>query len=590
MNPRNPLHARIGLWIAWIAVAVMTAALVAATATPAHAGLSECIDATCRIRCPDGSMGSGCVFHVGDGQVYVLTAGHVLVREAVPGGRPTWHDAVRCTFWHRGHESSPIAGRVAAARYDREGDCAVVLVPAAAFDGVLPPAIPIAGKGDPQPVAGDTIVQVGCAYGTWATAVTGHALGYRGNEILFLPIPARGRSGSALFDAAGTRIVGIVTAQEGDQPGRITHGKGTALGSIWGAFAGDQRFSHTVGWRLGGGFRPPCQPGMPCCPTPQQARPAPAWQPQPMQPQQPQEAQPVWPTLPNAGATPVGPTPDAAVPTTPAAPAVDLAPLQEDLATIQARLLKIETASKPKDGRDGKDGKPGPQGLPGVAPQELQAITAQIEQLHGYVGDAPVTEQAAAVVQQRTKLLDNAIAELKDKVGNSPVLQTARAVAVTAIAEAAPGFLEAAWPAIVTALGISSPLAAVGLILARRAVKRISARAAANGTAAAADAGAVSAIVSAIHGLGQRIGGQSPAPAAEPKMFVIHEQSPPVAPQTVTEKTYVGIPTETDELAAYKLALKELERQTPGSVTFLTALESFKRQFLSGLRGQNREK
>ena len=64
-----------------------------------QAALSECIDATCRITTAEGSCGSGCVFEIGNGSVYVLTAGHVTGKAA----------AVQCEFWRQGHQVLPAA-------------------------------------------------------------------------------------------------------------------------------------------------------------------------------------------------------------------------------------------------------------------------------------------------------------------------------------------------------------------------------------------------------------------------------------------------------------------------------------------------
>ena len=169
-----------------LAMAAGVAALLGA-AGPARAALSDCIDATCRITTAEGSCGSGCVFEIGNGSVYVLTAGHVAGNAA----------AVQCEFWRHGHQSSPLAGQVIGR--SAAADAAVVAVPAAALGGLLPAAIPLAPRGEAVR-AGDTLASVGCAGGSWSTGWKGHALGYEAEELRFVPAPANGRSGSALFD------------------------------------------------------------------------------------------------------------------------------------------------------------------------------------------------------------------------------------------------------------------------------------------------------------------------------------------------------------------------------------------------------
>lgn len=168
--------------------------------------LDRAIDATCRITSSDGGRGSGCAFETSGGQVYVLTAGHV-----VSGG-----DAVQCEFWRAGHQSAPLPGRVVL-RAQGGVDAAVVAVPETAFAGKLPPVVRVAPRGQTF-AQGQTLTSVGCANGAWATGWKGHALGYSGSDLCFLPAPAQGRSGSALFDAEGRQIVGIVRARTVENP------------------------------------------------------------------------------------------------------------------------------------------------------------------------------------------------------------------------------------------------------------------------------------------------------------------------------------------------------------------------------------
>jgi hypothetical protein len=172
----------------------------------AEASLADCLDATCRIHAPDGSTGTGCVFEISQGAVFVLTNRHVVGTA----------DVVRCVFWQHGHQSTPIAAQVLA-RSDQV-DVALVTVCAASFDGRLPRVIPIAPRGT-RLAPGETVTSVGCASGAWATGWKGHVLGYDGTSVCFTPPPADGRSGSALFDADGRRIVGLIW-------GRLERGEG----------------------------------------------------------------------------------------------------------------------------------------------------------------------------------------------------------------------------------------------------------------------------------------------------------------------------------------------------------------------------
>ena len=187
-------------WIMVIAAVILIAVWSAALA---EASIAECIDATCRITAGDGGRGTGCAFERSKGHVYVLTAAHVVGNSR----------SVQCEFWRAGHQSEPLPGVV----IDRSpaADAAVVAVPEAAFGGLLPKTVPIAPR-DWIVRPGTTLLSVGCANGTWSTGWKGHALGYRGPDLHFLPPPANGRSGSAIFDAAGERIVGLLRARTGN--------------------------------------------------------------------------------------------------------------------------------------------------------------------------------------------------------------------------------------------------------------------------------------------------------------------------------------------------------------------------------------
>jgi hypothetical protein len=184
-----------------LALAAGMAALVAAG--PARAALSECIDATCRITAADGSRGSGCVFEITRGSVFVLTAAHVV------GNNP----AVQCEFWHQGHQSAPLWGRIIGR--SEAVDAAIIAVPETALGGILPAAIPLAPRNS-EIRPGTTLTSVGCAGGAWSTSWKGHALAGDDGQLHFVPTPANGRSGSAIFDAQGEHIVAVLRARTVD--------------------------------------------------------------------------------------------------------------------------------------------------------------------------------------------------------------------------------------------------------------------------------------------------------------------------------------------------------------------------------------
>jgi len=201
------------------AATAVAAGLALWTAGISQGALSDCVDAACRITAPDGSRGTGCVFEIQRGVVYVLTAAHVV------GQSPS----VECEFWCQGHQSQPLGGRVTAR--SAAADAAIIALPDAAFAGRLPAAIPLAPRNCTlRP--GQPLASVGCANGGWSTAWKGHLLDCRNDELRFVPVPANGRSGSALFDGDGQQIIGLVRARTGDDSAGIA----TPLGTIYRAF------------------------------------------------------------------------------------------------------------------------------------------------------------------------------------------------------------------------------------------------------------------------------------------------------------------------------------------------------------------
>ncbi len=205
-------------------LAVITVIVICApwVAGQAQASIDACIDATCRISAADGGRGTGCAFERSQGHVYVLTAAHVV------GNGQT----VQCEFWRAGHQSQPLQGVVV--RRSEEADAAVVAVPQRAFDRVLPNIVPIAPP-EYRARPGQTVTSVGCAHGTWSTGFCGHVLGYNAADgsLRFTPTPANGRSGSAIFDAQGSQIIGLLRARTTDG----SEGIATSLQMLYTALA-----------------------------------------------------------------------------------------------------------------------------------------------------------------------------------------------------------------------------------------------------------------------------------------------------------------------------------------------------------------
>lgn len=181
---------------------IMTVSICMLGAKCAHGGLSECIDATCRVSCGDG-RGTGCCIQVSGGYVWVLTNAHVADRSTA------W-----CEFYRYGHPSRKMEGKVVAR--DTRIDAAIIAVHESHFEGYLPPAMPIAGA-EYSARPGATLVSVGCANGHWPSLWRGYAIGQSEMNLTFRPGPEGGRSGSAIFDADGTRIVGLLRARDGSK-------------------------------------------------------------------------------------------------------------------------------------------------------------------------------------------------------------------------------------------------------------------------------------------------------------------------------------------------------------------------------------
>jgi hypothetical protein len=278
----------------------------------AMAGLSECIDATCRVSVDTGSQyrtaGTGCAVgrladtQVAQGSVLVLTNAHVVERAAT----------AHCEFWVYGHKSKPLPGRVIAR--DSALDMAMIQISTSQFGGRLPSIVPLAPSGTViRP--GQTLLSVGCANGHWASAWRGHAVSLAGTELKFRPGPESGRSGSAIFDASGSYVVGLLRARNTDTVTSATLGIATNLGGL------RQRFN--TAYQLA-----QC-PGGVCDPYQRQLQPSPSRQPSPQGG--------AWPSLPTPSPQPMQSAP-VVVP-----PPVDLKPLEDKLDRIADLIIEIQT-------------------------------------------------------------------------------------------------------------------------------------------------------------------------------------------------------------------------------------------------------
>lgn len=219
----------------------LTIALWLALAGSALAGLSNLPEATCRIR-RGSSLGSGCAFARFDEAGKAAANGrfiHVLTNAHVAGRAGT---AVAVEFWRNGYKSIQIRGEVLRSYYlnGYHRDIAVVQVDSAHLGGYVPKIVPLAHPNDP--VDFRAIASIGCPRGGWPTMWKGQGLGgsrSSGDVLYFKPAPENGRSGSAVFDLAGTKIIGLIAWSSGK--GGTGHGIAMTHREIWAAFSGKGR-------------------------------------------------------------------------------------------------------------------------------------------------------------------------------------------------------------------------------------------------------------------------------------------------------------------------------------------------------------
>jgi len=191
------------------------------------------------VRISNGNgMGSGCVFRQDANHFWILTNAHVA------GSRRG--NRVSVEFWKAGRLSNPIRGVVAAAwMTNSHRDIAFVAVKRSDLGSIAPDVIPLAGPDDA--VNFRHFSSCGCPSGVWANEFHGHAFSASqssGDVVMFYPAPAPGRSGSAFFDASGTKIIGLLAwrSDGGSGDGRkASGGYGIAMThrEIWAAWRGE---------------------------------------------------------------------------------------------------------------------------------------------------------------------------------------------------------------------------------------------------------------------------------------------------------------------------------------------------------------
>lgn len=191
----------------WLLMVAMAFGIILHSCATARGDIAEAMDAIVRVR-SSGRVGTGCVFRRDEQSVYVLTNDHVVEPDS----------NVKCEFFVRGVCSKPLPGRVIFhRRHDNtDQDVAVVQVATQYFGPYLPHVVPLAKPGTVKYVG--PFITCGCPEGNWASAYKASLRQAYSGVVIFSPAPKQGRSGSPLFNEAGTEIVGLVAwnnTQEG---------------------------------------------------------------------------------------------------------------------------------------------------------------------------------------------------------------------------------------------------------------------------------------------------------------------------------------------------------------------------------------
>lgn len=179
-------------------------------------------DASCRIVTPIKTSGTGIVYGEDADNLMVLSAGHVIVDAA---NKP--FASVTVEFFGTGKRSGRFTSKIVWHKHQPGTftDLAIIAVPKSAFGKYpLPKPIPFA-KHDYEVKDGQRIVSCGSPEGHWPSLWRGHITTTSEQSVGFQPFPAGGRSGSALLDETGEKIIGIIiwSNKNNDQGIAISH-------------------------------------------------------------------------------------------------------------------------------------------------------------------------------------------------------------------------------------------------------------------------------------------------------------------------------------------------------------------------------
>jgi hypothetical protein len=189
--------------LSFVVVVSITAAAAADTSST-----DRILRASCRIFAGN-ARGSGVIFDADEDSYHVLTNAHVVGRT---GNRVTME------FEHSGYRSGRIRGRVVRSHIARTTsiDLAIVELPRSSFPGPMP-VVPLAEAGSKE--ASPTVLTVGAQGGAAVSLQRGHIVRQTRGLIYYKPEALPGRSGSPLFNAAGSRVIGVVAWRTGDGHG-----------------------------------------------------------------------------------------------------------------------------------------------------------------------------------------------------------------------------------------------------------------------------------------------------------------------------------------------------------------------------------
>lgn len=182
---------------------ILLSAILALIPFTAFADIDQVIEATCMVN--DG--GSGVVFAEDDKSIWILTAAHCVAhRDYTPFNNQHIH------FFHTGVKSHSIPVELLWTAYEIDTTKDLALLKAKKSDiGIypLPKVIPLANH-EESVRSSQMVISCGCAGGTWPTAWRGYVSYVDEETFKFVPQPKPGRSGSGIFTADGSKVLGIV--------------------------------------------------------------------------------------------------------------------------------------------------------------------------------------------------------------------------------------------------------------------------------------------------------------------------------------------------------------------------------------------